>query len=189
MKDFSDISFETRPSDERNYELFEDLIWHSSEVCNSCLAQVRSIGPAKQKMLETPDEKRLEHGEPVSITLHEWFERTENGLQEHTTWDTNRRFGTCYCLDCGTDCNGNHRNKSLEELKPLAKNIFLYVKRHTDHDIDGKAFGAEIRRLKGRRDAQGNETEVIAIAFARALDRDLPTADAGHSSTPVAVSD
>ncbi|MDF9748387.1 hypothetical protein [Natrinema salsiterrestre] len=189
MKQFRDIPFETRPSDKRNYELFEEEIWTSSEICNSCFAQVRSIGPAKEKMLETPDEKCLEHGKPVTLTLFEWYERTENGSQEHTTWDANRRFGTCYCLNCGTDCNGNHRNKSLEELKPLAKNIFRYVKRHTDHDIDGKTFGRQVRQLKSRRDAQGNETEVLGIAFARALDRDRPATDAGRSSTPVAVSD
>lgn len=189
MKSFSNIPFETHPSDERGYDLFSELLWYSREICNSCFTQVRSIGPEKQKMLETPDEKCLEDGEPVVMKINEWYERTEDGSQEHTTWDHNRRFGTCYCTNCGTDCNGNHRNKSLEELKPLAKNIFLYVKRETDHEIDGQRFGSEICQLKQLRSAQGNETEILAVAFARALERDRPTAEADHSLTPIAVSD
>ncbi|RQG93766.1 hypothetical protein EA472_22730 [Natrarchaeobius oligotrophus] len=124
---------------------------------------------------------------PQYLEINEWYDRTENGSQEHTPWDHNRRFGTCYCLHCGTDCNGNHRNKSLEELKPLVKNIFRYVSYETDHELDGKRFGATVRELKQRRAAQGHETEVMAIAFARALKR--PPHATSTSSTPVAVSD
>ncbi|WP_344222801.1 hypothetical protein, partial [Aeromicrobium tamlense] len=171
MQSFQSLPFETRLSDEHGYDLFEELVWHSSEVCNSCFSQVRSVGPEHSKQLEEPPEKCLEDGDPVYMTINEWYERTENGAQEHTTWDHNERFGTCYCLECGTDCTGNHRNKSLQELKPLAKNIYRYVTRETEHDLDAKRFGAEVRELKQRRSAQGNETEVLGIAFARALER------------------
>jgi hypothetical protein len=121
------------------------------------------------------------------MTINEWYERTEMGSQEHTTWDSNKRFGTCFCLNCGTDCNGNHRNKSLEELKPLAKNIFTYTKKHTPHDIDAKRFGREVKELKQERSAQGYETEVLALAFARALERDpgLSEASSASSAQPV----
>ena len=184
MQSFTDLPFETRPSDERGYDLFEELLWHSSEICNSCFTQVRSVGPEHRKQLEEPGQKAFEDDPPeaLTLTINEWYERTEDGAQEHTTWDHNKRFGTCYCLNCGTDCNGNHRNKSLQELKPLAKNIFYYVTRQTDHDLDGKRFGAEIRELKQRRSAQGNETEIIAVAFARALERDRRATDTDRTA-------
>lgn len=190
MRKFKEIPFDTRESDRRGYQIFKDEVWHSGEVCNSCFSQVRTIGPEKSRMLEAPDEKLLEHGGPPPVMkLNEWYERTENGSQEHTTWDHNRRFGTCYCRECGTDCNGNHRQKSLDQLKPLVKNIFRYISYETDHEIDGKQFGAEVRRLKKLRDAQGYETEVMAIAFARALERPRPSARAESSASGVAVSD
>ncbi|MDL5361366.1 hypothetical protein [Halalkalicoccus sp. NIPERK01] len=106
------------------------------------------------------------------MTINEWYDRTEQGSQEHTTWDHNKRFGTCYCLTCGTDCNGGHRNKSLEELTPLVENIFRYIKRETAYDLDGKTFGRQVRELKQDPSAQGLETEVMALAFGRALVRD-----------------
>lgn len=188
MKRIENLPFETRRSDSRGYDLFEELVWHNSELCNSCFTQVRSIGPEHTKTLEEPPEKCLEDSPPVEMTIYEWYKRTEDGTQEHTTWDHNRRFGTCYCRKCGSDCNGNHRNKSVEELKPLAKNIFVYVSNQTDHELDGKRFGREIRELKTLRSAQGHETEVVAIAFARALKRDRP-ATRTTSSTPVTVAD
>ncbi|ADB63670.1 hypothetical protein Htur_4933 (plasmid) [Haloterrigena turkmenica DSM 5511] len=126
------------------------------------------------------------------ITLNEWFERTENGSQEHTLWDSNdsnRRFETCFCENCGTDCNGNHCNKSLEKLKPLAKNIYRYITLETEYDLDAKQFDTAVRELQQLRSAQGNETEVLGAAFARALESDRATADVDHAVRPVAISD
>lgn len=171
MKPFSTLPLETYPSDENGYKLFRERIWHNGEICNSCFTRVRSIGPEMERQLETSKDgsRRLADGPPITIRINEWYERTTEGSQEHTTWDHNTRFGTCYCLNCGTDCNGNHRNKSLSELTPLVENIFRYVKEHTPQDIDGKAFGREVKQLKQQRSAQGHETEVMALAFARAL--------------------
>lgn len=180
MKPLHKIPLETSPDDELGYQLFREVFWNSGEICNSCFSRVRSIGPEIKRQLETSDDgfRRLKHGMPLTITINEYYERTDDGSQEHTTWDNNKRFGTCFCLNCGTDCNGHHRNKSLEELKPLAKNIFFYTKRHTPHDIDHKRFGREIKELKSKRSAQGHETEVIALAFGRALEPDIPSGDA-----------
>ncbi|MDQ2052857.1 hypothetical protein RBH26_20660 [Natronolimnohabitans sp. A-GB9] len=190
MRQFNAIPFDTRESDRRGYETFKEEIWRSSEVCNSCFSQVRSIGPEKHKMLSTPEEKRLEHGGPPPIlTLYEWYERTENGSQEHTPWDSNRRFGTCFCENCGTDCNGNHRNKSLEELKPLAANIYRYVSLKTDYELDPQRFGAVVRELKQLRSAQGNETEILAIAFARSLGQEKAIVDTAQSTRAAVASD
>lgn len=177
MLPFHEIPFETHPSDENGYELFRELVWHNSEVCNSCMTMVRTVGPVIERQLETGGPRLLEHGLPLTMKINEWYKRTENGSQEHTTWDFNQRFGTCFCLNCGTDCNGNHRNKSLAELTPLVENIFRYTKRETPHEIDGKTFGREVKELKKDPDAQGSETEVMAIAFSRALKRDRPTAN------------
>lgn len=185
MERFQDLPFDTSPADENGYTLFRELIWHGSETCNSCFSQVRTIGPEHKRMLEAPKEKKLADGDlPPRITVHEWFERTENGSQEYTTWDSNRRFGTCFCLRCGTDCNGSHRNKSLEELKPLAARILYYVRHQTPHELDDRQFGREIRELKSQPAAQGYETEILAIAFGRALERNLT--DATPSAAPAA---
>ena len=172
MKPLRQLPAKTVPADEHGYELFRELVWHNGEVCNSCFTQVRTIGPEMAKQLNTSKHRPLEHGMPLTMYINEWYDRTENGSQEHTTWDHNKRFGTCYCLNCGTDCNGSHRNKSLSDLKPLVANIFRYVKKHTEYDLDGKAFGREVKNLKKEPGMQGHETEAMALAFARALETD-----------------
>ncbi len=86
---------------------FDEWIWANTEVCNSCFQQVRSVGPKVTKTLQEPDEKLLENGQPVRLEINQWFERTERGSQEHTSFDPpSDRFGSCFCLDCGTDCSG-----------------------------------------------------------------------------------
>ena len=172
MKPLRQLPVQTVPADEHGYELFRELVWYNGELCNSCFTMVRTIGPEMAKQLNTSKHRPLEHGMPLTITINEWYQRTEEGSQEHTTWDNNKRFGTCFCEQCGTDCNGNHRNKSLSDLKPLVANIFRYVKKHTEHDLDGKAFGREVKDLKKEPGMQGHETEIMALAFSRALKRD-----------------
>lgn len=162
--------FELTPTERNGVDTFKDYIWHSSEVCNSCFMQVRSVGPKVTKRLQEPDEKLLENGTPVGMELNQWYERTDNASQEHTTWDNNKRFGTCFCLDCGTDCTGNHRHKTIDELKPLAANIYEYVILKTPLELNHTEFGKSIRELKEVPEYQGYETEILAIAFARALE-------------------
>lgn len=166
----SQDQFDLSPTERRGVDTFKDRIWYNSEVCNSCFSQVRSVGPTVTKRLREPSEKLLENGEPLDLEMSEWYERTENGSQEYTTWDDNKRFGTCFCLDCGTDCTGNHRHKTVDELKPIAANIYEYITTQTPLDLDHKRFGREIRELKSVPEYQGFETEILAIAFARALE-------------------
>lgn len=184
MKNLNEIPIETQQADERGYEMFNELLWGSSEVCNSCFSQVRTVGDEITRPLETHDERPLEYGPPISLTINAWYDRTEDGSQEHTTWDHNKRFGTCYCLKCGTDCNGNHRNKSIQELKPLMQNILRYVNTQTPHELDARRFAEEVVRLKRERSAQGHETEVLGLAFARAFTR---STDAEAASAQVAA--
>lgn len=170
MLPFNTIPFETHRSDEHGYELFREAIWHNSEVCSNCFTQIRTIGPVTEMWLGTS-----------TMRINAWYDRTESGSQEHTQWDYNKRFGTCYCLDCGADCSGSHHNTPLEGLIELVENIFRYTKTQTQYDIDGKEFGKEVRELKSIRDATGYETEIMAIAFSRALKRDRPSADTDSS--------
>lgn len=161
MLQFEDIPFETHPSDRRGYELFVSEVWHSQQVCNGCFAWVRTIGPTLERWMGAS-----------YMTLNEWYERTESGSQEHTPFDHNTRFGTCFCMECGSDCTGDHAHTSLEGLIPYTENIFRYTKLELDVEIDGPALGREVRNLKtlpsGR--STGYETEVMGIAFARALE-------------------
>lgn len=173
MLPYRDIPFETQSSDKRGYELFREAIWRSRQVCNSCFSQVRDVGPEHTRMLDVSGPRRLEHGIPLEMTINEWYQRTDNGSQEHSPGDYNLRFGTCYCLNCGTDCNGEHRNTSLEDMIPLVDSIFRYTKTETPHEINGSKFGREVRELKSIPDATGYETEIMAIAFGRAVEPDL----------------
>ena len=187
MRPLSDLPFETTTEDELGYQLFREKFWHSSEICNSCFKRVRSVGPPVTKQLGKSDQHAiLRHGPTLKMEINQWYERTDFGSQEHHTWDVNTRFGTCFCLECGSDCTANHRQKSIDELKPLAANIFRYTKKYTPHDLDHKRFGREIRDLKKTPEAQGYETEILALAFARALKPDLPNASASSQSPQTA---
>lgn len=166
MNPFNDLPFETDHSDERGYELFRDIIWRESELCANCFSQVRTIGPEQSIWVGAS-----------TMTINAWYDRTDLGSQEHTQWDHNTRFGTCYCLSCGADCNGGHADTPLEDMIPLVENIFRYTKTQTQHDLDGARFGREVRELKADPAAQSLETEIMAIAFSRALKHDRVSAD------------
>lgn len=176
MHPFNELPFATRPTDKRGYEVFRNEIWWNREVCNSCFSQVRNIGPVMERWMGAS-----------YMTLNEFYERTDNGSQEYTPFDVNRRYGTCFCTQCGSDCTGDHRNTSLEDLIPLVKNIFQYTKRELEHDLDAATFGKEVRELKSIRDATGYETEIMAIGFARALDDDDANPVANSESNAVSA--
>lgn len=183
MRQLHELPFDTTVEDELGYQLFREAFWQNSEICNACFTRVRDVGPKVEKRLGDSDQHALlRHGPTMKLEINQWFERTDYGSQEHHTWDKNKRFGTCFCLECGSDCTANHRNKSIDELKPLAANIFKFAKKHTPHDMDHKRFGREIRKLKKKPEAQGYETEILALSFARALNPDLPNATASGQS-------
>ena len=161
MQPFAEIPFETRPTDKRGYEIFKDTVWYNREVCSNCFAHVRNIGPEIEKWLGASYQ-----------TINEYYERTEQGSQEFTPFDYNTRYGTCFCTECGSDCTGDHRNTAYQDIIPLVKNIYVYVERNTDHSLDHSTLASEVKDLMALRDSTGYETEVMAIAFARALETD-----------------
>lgn len=166
-----DSPFELSDDDRHGVETFEDYFWHSSEVCNNCFQQVRSVGEKITRPLnESKDSRHLKDGPPLELEINTYYERTDRGSQEHTTWDDNKRFGTCFCLDCGADCTANHGGKSLMELKPLAANIARYTRRHTPLSLDAEAFAGELIDLKRTPKYQDYETEMLALAFARGVE-------------------
>jgi len=156
--------------DEAGVQAFKEYFWYSSEVCNNCFSRIRSVGPTKKVQLGESGPRNLREGPPLTMEISEWYERTELGSQEHTPFDTNKRFGTCFCMDCGHDCTGNHRDKTLLELKPLAMNIVAYARDHTPLSVDAERFAREIAQLKKETAYQSWETEILAVAFSRALE-------------------
>lgn len=166
MLPFEDIPFETRPDDRRGYEVFKDVIWYNRELCSNCFCHVRNIGPEIERWM----------GASYQV-INAYYERTEQGSQEYTQWDDNTRYGTCFCTECGADCTGDHRNTSYEDLIPLVRNIFVYTQRCTDHSLDKSRLAQDVSDLMSIRNSTGYETEVMAIAFARALEPDRPQAD------------
>lgn len=149
---------------------FEEYIWYNSELCNNCFTVVRDVGPEVARSAESQ-----------TYYINAWYERTDQGSQEHCRGDYNRRHGTCYCLDCGSDLSADHRNCPLEELMSLAIRINAYTRDHTPLSVDHRRFAREVSRMKSHRDKTGYETEILAVAFARSITQRAPAA--GDSST------
>lgn len=166
--------FNLSPADHRGIALFEREIWQNSEVCNHCFTRVRSIE-------RNPEAERLASTSTRNLPA-EFHERTEKGTQEHTPFDTNVRFGTCFCTECGGDLRARHRDLDVEMMLEFANNLCRYVRDHTSLTLDANRFAREIGSLKSRRDTQGRETQVFAVAFARALRPQVPFASSGTSS-------
>ena len=150
--------FNLTPTERRGVDDFLEYLWYSSEVCSHCFTRVREI-----------DERKITRGKNGHIQdTWEFHERTEHARNEHTPWDRNKRFGTTFCLECGSDTSAHHRDMELEELKPIAQNIYRYTTKHTPLELDHERFGREIRAMKTDPDYQGKESQILAVAFARA---------------------
>lgn len=145
---------------------FEREIWYSSEVCNHCFSRVREVerNPAAERLSPTS----------LKNIPADFYARTELGTQEHCGWDYNRRFGTCFCLECGGDLSADHRDLPRGKMKRFAKNIARYVANETSVSLDRQRFFAELLRQKNRRDAQGREGQIFAVAFARSIQTQTP---------------
>lgn len=153
--------FEVTESEQRGIDLFEDYLWYNEELCNHCFTRVREIDDQIIRVGKNRQKR-------VQWSFHN---RTENARNEHTPFDKGpeKRYGTTFCLDCGSDCSADHHQLPLEKLKPIAKNIYRYTQAETPFDLDAKAFGRHIRDLKTDRDKQGKETQILAVAFSRSL--------------------
>lgn len=152
-------------------DVFQELFIYNSEICNGCFTKVRDVGPEVEITLQTSGPRRLADKPPLKMDVREWFQRTEFGSQEHSTWESNKRFGSCYCIECGSDCTSSNEIKSLERLHELRENIQNYVEEHTDRTLNEVRFREELEDHKRRRELQGWDDEILAIAFSRALYR------------------
>jgi hypothetical protein len=165
---FSDSPFQLDKSEQRGVDLFRELLWQNAEVCNNCFTQVRDIGPEYSNILRRTGGACLDVPD-MELTTNEWYERTESASQEHSTFDENRRHGQCYCMECGADLSANHRGRSLDELREIARSAVVYITEETPQEIDGADFVSEVEKLKREPENQSWETEILAVAFARSL--------------------
>ena len=162
--------FDVDKIDDTAIDAFEEYFWYSSEICNGCYSRVRSVGPKVTKTLEEPTEKMLRHNGPlVKMEQNEWYERTETGSQEYSSFDTNKRFGTCYCTDCGSDCSSFDEVLGKDVLTDMAERIAEYTNKHTPLEIDKARMVALTAELKSVPQTDGWDTEILAVAFSRAL--------------------
>lgn len=148
---------------ETRVALFKRFILHNSEVCDRCFGRIRRIGEV------------IERQGPVHT--HEqnaYYERTEDAEQSFSPHDeVIDRYGSCYCLDCGSASGPDQlpdETFSTSDLAPLAANIVTYIDTHTDHSIDGRITGRAIMDLKAIPDNNGFDTEILAVAVARGID-------------------
>jgi hypothetical protein len=161
-------------ADKAGIEAFKKHIWYNSEVCSHCFSRVRAVG-------ETVTVHKSVHRHEVN----KFYERTEQGSQEYTPWDENARYGTCFCTNCGADLQPEHHHLSWETVKSFAVNLYNYTTNHTSLQLNGERFAAELRELRTERlDTAGKESQVFAVAFARALQTDVSA-----SGTELATAD
>ena len=153
--------FNLTDTEQARLRTFEREVWYNSELCNHCFARVREIeaNPAAARLSKTS----------LKNIPADFYERTEQGTQEHCGWDHNRRFGTCFCLECGGDLTASHRDLSREKMKTYAKNLAHYVADHSALQFDPQRFFAELLHQKNRRDTQGRESQMFAVAFVRSI--------------------
>lgn len=164
--------FDTDKIDEAGIAAFEQYLWYSSEICNGCYSRVRSVGPKKKQMLEEPDEKMLHHYDespPQTMEINEWYKRTDLGTQEYSSFDDNKRFGTCYCKNCGSDCSSFDEVPTKQALKDMAERIAEYCNEHTPLAVDVERMIRETDDLKSIPQTDGWDTEILAVSFSRAL--------------------
>lgn len=151
--------FDIGPTERRGIEAFNEYLRHNPEVCNHCFSRVRSVGELKERRTDLFVHEFNEH-----------YERTERGSQEHDPFELpSDRYGQCYCRECGSDLSVTHDELDFETFKEYVRNCYRYVREHTPLDVDHQRLGREAARLKRRRDTQGRDRQIIAVAFARAL--------------------
>jgi hypothetical protein len=151
--------FQLTTSEKKGIDYFREYLWRNPEICTHCFTRIREI-----------EEQKIKRGKNKHIEdVFEHHERTKQASNEHTQWDHNLRYGTTFCLECGSDCTPSHRDLGLNQLKPIAKRIYLYTTEETPLTLDHRRFGREIRDMKRDPSKQGKESQILAVAFSRAL--------------------
>jgi len=147
--------FDLDQQDRDRIEAFEEYIWYSSEVCSHCFACVRDIGPEYSSVLRRTNGTELDVPD-LELTTNEWYERTDLGSQEYTTWDNTQRFGTYFCENCGSDTQPSHHQLPWEKMKAFAVNLHAYIWDHSLLSLNKRRFYTELSQLKvGRHLWQG----------------------------------
>lgn len=167
--------FNLTPTEKARIKTFEREIWYNSELCNHCFSRVREI---EVNYVARRLSKTTLKNHPAAF-----HERTPLGTQEHHVWDYNQRFGTCFCLECGGDLSASHRDLPREKMKEYGKSLARYAENHTALQFDTHRFFRELLRLKDRRDTQGKETQIFAVAFARAIQTSTGADTGGDTPT------
>jgi len=155
--------FDLTVSDNAGIQAFKKHIWFNSELCSHCFSRVRSVG-------DTVSVRMSVH----SHEMNKYYERTELGSQEHTPFDDNKRYGTCFCENCGRDLKPNHKDLSWKRMREFAVNLFEYTRDETSLNLNRENFAKELAHLRlDRRDTAGKESQIFAVAFSRALETDV----------------
>lgn len=143
---------------------FETWVWHNSEVCNNCFEHIRHVGE------EVAIQRRA-----WTLTTNAYYERTERASQEYAPWSppAAERFGTCFCLNCGSDTRAENHTLSIDRMVRRAKRLVRYLTDETPVSVDGATVGRAIRDLKAVHDNGGYDSEIFAVAFTYAV-RDVP---------------
>jgi len=162
----SEQRFDLDRADKRGIQAFLKHVWYSSEVCSNCFTQVRSIGDVVRKSMD-------EHTHELAA----YYERTEHASQEYTSFEApSDRYGTCFCCHCGADTRPAHRDLPWEQMREYALNLYDYVATQTALSLSRERFAHHLAHLRlDRRDTAGRESQVFAVAFARALETDVST--------------
>jgi len=158
--------FDLSQSDKRGIGAFTEYLWHNGEICNECFARVRAIG-----------DEQIVHGDVHRHQINAYYERTEDGSQEHTPFESPAdRYGTCFCEDCGaaSETGLSDSDSSLDELGEYITRIGRYFIAETPHSVDGTELARVMRRLKQVPENGGYDTEILAVATAHALEPARP---------------
>jgi hypothetical protein len=169
--------FDIGPVERRGIALFKDYVWSNSEVCSHCFTRVRSIGELREVRMQ-----ELTH------EVNEFYERTEDGSQEHHPFTLpSDRYGTCFCENCGSDTQPRHHHLPWDKMREYSINLYNYVSDHTPLSLSSESFARHLAHLRLERlDTAGRESQIFAVAFARALESRAPMA--GGEKRPTANS-
>jgi hypothetical protein len=160
----SQSRFDLTKADKAGIQAFLKHIWYNSEVCSNCFSRVRAIGD-----IVTVEKDVHSH------ELAAFYERTEDATQEHTPFDEpSARYGTCFCDHCGADLRPDHHLLPWPVVHEYAVRLQEYTRQHTSLQLSTERFGRQLAYLHRQRDdTAGKESQIFAVAFARALTTDV----------------
>jgi len=158
--------FNLTRADKAGIQAFKRHVWHNSEVCSNCFSRVRSVGDVLSKEMGVHTHELCEH-----------YERTETGSQEHTPFEApSDRYGVCFCETCGADLRPNHHHLAWSQMREHAKRLADYVESHTSLTLNHERFARQLAHQRfDRSETAGKESQIFAVAFARALTTQVTT--------------